>query len=200
VTAIIVARYDRTSSPDIRRVHQEDMCQALRVHPARKYQNDGGPGPRQIVNLLRANSSDQEDVLTFVDALVFNWLIGGSDAHAKNYSLLIGRDGIVRLAPLYDIASIFAYADIDPQKVKMAMKIGADYRLRDIGWANWYDFARETAIDRDVLISRAERMARNLPEMLAAEVASAHQSGLSHPAIERLARGLEQRAGSLIRS
>ena len=47
-------------------------------------------------------------VRRFADALAWNWIIGGTDAHAKNYSLLLsGSD--VRLAPLYDIASALPY-------------------------------------------------------------------------------------------
>ena len=45
-----------------------------------------------------------EDVVTFLDALILNWLIGERDAHAKNYSILIGGGGLDRPAPLYDIA------------------------------------------------------------------------------------------------
>lgn len=70
-----------------------------------------------------------EDAATFLDAPSLNWLIGGTDAHAKNYSILIGGEGLVRLAPLCDLASIFAYANIDPDKAKLAMKIGGEYRL-----------------------------------------------------------------------
>jgi serine/threonine-protein kinase HipA len=107
-TAIVIERYDRrrTESGFIR-VHQEDTCQALGVPPTRKYENEGGPGAIAIVDLLRTYSGErEEDVASFRDALVFNWLIAGTDAHAKNYSLLIGAGGRVRLAPLYDVASI----------------------------------------------------------------------------------------------
>ncbi len=60
-------------------------------------------------------------------------MIGGTDAHAKNYSLLIGAGGRTRLAPLYGVASILAYEKYDVQKVKLLMRIGGEYRLRDIG-------------------------------------------------------------------
>ncbi|MGA7631477.1 MAG: HipA domain-containing protein [Terriglobales bacterium] len=43
--AIVIERYDRIRSSDgWLRVHQEDMCQALGLHPAKKYENEGGPG------------------------------------------------------------------------------------------------------------------------------------------------------------
>ena len=158
----------------IHRVHQEDFCQALRVHPSLKYQNEGGPGPKQIVDLLRANVSDtvasNVDIATFLDALILNWLIGGTDAHGKNYSILIGAGGLVRLAPLYDIASILAYSDIDPQKAKLAMKIGDEYRLRDIGISEWRKLAADVRVDGDALVGRARAMAAQLPDCLADEV------------------------------
>src|SRR5580704_12648103 len=106
--AIVVERYDRVrTETGLRRVHQEDMCQAFAIPPTRKYQNEGGPGIRDIVALLTTNStSSAEDVATFLDSVAYNWLIVGTDAHAKNYALLIGAEGRIRLAPLYDVASI----------------------------------------------------------------------------------------------
>jgi hypothetical protein len=74
-------------------------------------------------------------VWRFVDALIWNWLIGGTDAHAKNYSLLMAGDQ-VRLAPLYDIASALPYG-MHERKLRFAMKLGGDYRAprRTIGLA-----------------------------------------------------------------
>src|SRR6267143_2057999 len=91
--AIVVERYDRVrTAAGLRRVHQEDMCPALAIPPTRRYQNEGGPGILDIVDLLRTHSADApEDVRTFLDAIAYNWLIAGADAHGKNYALLIGR-------------------------------------------------------------------------------------------------------------
>ncbi len=104
--AIVLERYDRQPAGDeIIRIHQEDVCQALGVMPTKKYQNEGGLSSANIVELLRTYSTDREaDVDTFVAALGFNWLIAGTDAHAKNFSVLLAG-GHVRLAPLYDVAS-----------------------------------------------------------------------------------------------
>ena len=114
--------------------------------PTRKYQNEGGPGIRDIVELLRTYStSAAEDVATFLDSVAYNWLIVGTDAHAKNYALLIGAEGRVRLAPLYDVASILPYPDIDIEKVKLSMKLGGEYRLRNITLHHWRKLADRTA-------------------------------------------------------
>jgi serine/threonine-protein kinase HipA len=86
-----VERYDRFPVGDgtVSRVHQEDMCQALGLSPAVKYQSEGGPSPEQIITLLRRAITPQviaeTEVGRFVDGLALNWLIAGTDAHAKNY-------------------------------------------------------------------------------------------------------------------
>jgi serine/threonine-protein kinase HipA len=146
--AIVIERYDRQFSGNtIIRVHQEDICQAKGVLPTKKYQNEGGPAPADIVELLRSYSTDREtDLDTFVDTLGFNWLIAGTDAHAKNYSLLLASGPTVRLAPLYDIASILPYDDVDVQKIKLAMKVGGEYKLNQIGLRQWQKFAREVRL------------------------------------------------------
>jgi serine/threonine-protein kinase HipA len=86
-SAIVVDRYDRRRVEDrLVRIHQEDIAQALGVHPARKYQTEGGPGPRAVARLLRdvmPPSVADEAVWRFFDALAWNWLIAGTDAHAK---------------------------------------------------------------------------------------------------------------------
>jgi serine/threonine-protein kinase HipA len=95
--AIVVERYDRVKQGDRwLGIHQEDMCQALGIHPTRKYESDGGPNAAKIVELLRTQSSNpEEDISSFVDAIIFNWLIAGTDAHAKNFGLLPGSNSVV---------------------------------------------------------------------------------------------------------
>ncbi len=199
------------------RAHQEDFCQALKIHPSSKYQNDGGPGPRQIVDLLRAhapvrrrekweeNASEpdnlkrDEDVQSFLKALIFNWLIGGTDAHAKNYSIIIGGGGLVRLAPLYDIASVLPYTDLDLMKAKLAMKIGGEYRLRDIGLAEWRRLAAEVGANPDALVETAQEMAKQMPERLENEIEIARKNGLQHPIVTEMSKALRVRAARLRR-
>jgi serine/threonine-protein kinase HipA len=229
-TAFVVERYDRVSALEpldktddktkpIYRVHQEDMCQALKTHPSLKYQNEGGPGPKEIIELMRTNNfttrrlgnfggrhfasnhfaakhfgaTSETDVATFIDGLIFNWLIGGTDAHAKNYSILISGAS-VRLAPFYDIASIFAYPNIDPQKAKLAMTVGDEYRLRYIGLSDWKKLANNVRVDAEALLQRLHELASELPDRLSDEIKIMRDAGLTHNVIDTLGKILPERA------
>ncbi len=185
--AIVVERYDRVQRGDtIVRLHQEDTCQALSLPPSRKYESDGGPGVRTIVELLRENSrSRREDVQTFIDAIAFNWLIAGTDAHAKNYSLFVDPSG-VRLTPLYDLASALPYPHVDTERMKLAMKLGGEYRLRLIARRHWLKLAAEVRQDADVVLARVEHMAGALPDAAADVARRAHADGLAHDILPRL--------------
>lgn len=193
--AIVVERYDRQQKGnDIIRVHQEDICQALGIMPTKKYQNEGGPSPVNIIELLRTYSTDRDtDLSTFGAALGFNWLIAGTDAHAKNYSLLLsGPD--VRLAPLYDLASILPYSEVDLRKAKLAMKIGEEYKVSQIGLRQWQKFAREVRVNVDQLVEVLISMAKQLPDEVAAARSLARKEGLENVLVERLATQLIERA------
>jgi serine/threonine-protein kinase HipA len=194
--AIVIERYDRIyNSGERLRVHQEDMCQAVAINPVRKYENEGGPGIRRIVDLLRQYSSrPEEDVQTFLDAIAFNWLIAGTDGHAKNYALLLGGQGAVRLAPFYDLASVLPYKGINIDKAKLAMKIGGEYRLRNIGLRHWQKLAAEVRTDADSLIARIRVMAAATPDLVAIIQNKVEAEGLAHPTITVLAKRLKSRA------
>jgi serine/threonine-protein kinase HipA len=199
--AIVVERYDRQQKGnDIIRVHQEDTCQALGIMPTKKYQNEGGPSAANIIELLRTYSTDRDtDLDTFVTALGFNWLIAGTDAHAKNYSLLLsGPD--VRLAPLYDIASILPYEEVDLRKAKLAMKIGGEYKVELIGLRQWQKFAREVRTNADQLVEVLISMAKHLPDEVAAARVLAREEGLDNALIDHLAKQLIDRAHECQRS
>jgi serine/threonine-protein kinase HipA len=194
--AIAVERYDRQrSGKGILRVHQEDTCQSLGIMPTKKYQNEGGPGVVHLVELLRTYSSArEEDVSNFVGAIGFNWLVAGTDAHAKNYSLLIAGGSRVRLAPLYDVASILPYHDIDLHKAKLAMTIGGEHLLLQVGLRQWQKLAREVRLDADQLIERIRGMAGQLPDAISDVGKRARADGLTQAIVERLAACLTERA------
>ena len=166
--AIVVERYDRRwVDGELVRVHQEDMCQALGLHPQRKYQSDGGPGPNDVAEVLRRErpASAHDNLFRFAVALAFNWMIVGTDAHAKNYSLvLVGNSA--SLAPLYDLGSgLLLGAHV--RKLRLAMKIGGEYAPHKIGRPNFMQLATELRIDPIRLIDRAIELGKALPAALA---------------------------------
>lgn len=169
-SAIVVSRYDRypKGKPgEFGRIHQEDLCQALGVPATRKYQNEGGPGPRDVAELFRRAMSAavaERAVRRFADALIWNWLICGTDAHAKNYSLLL-HHGEVELAPLYDVASALPYGDHE-KKLRLAMKLGGDYQLNPYR-NRWPDAARDLGLPAEELLARARALATVAPDAFA---------------------------------
>jgi serine/threonine-protein kinase HipA len=163
----------------------------MSISPARKCQNEGGPGIRDIVELLRTYSTNpREDVSAFFDSIAFNWLIAGTDAHGKNYALLIGSEGRVRLAPLYDVASLLPYSDIDIEGTKLSMKLGGEYRLRKIGLHQWRNLAEELRLDPDALTHRVDGFARQLGDHVSQVRHRMINEGLTHPIIAHLADAL----------
>jgi serine/threonine-protein kinase HipA len=117
---LVVERFDRVIGHDgsVRRIHQEDLCQAFGLPPRRKYQDAGGPTLARIANLLQ-DVSAVGTAEVFLRALIVNIAIGNCDAHAKNFSLLHSELGALRLAPFYDLISTRFY----PLKDHLAMYV-----------------------------------------------------------------------------
>ena len=124
-------------------------------------------------------------------------MIAGTDAHAKNFSLLVAPGSQVRLAPLYGLASVLPYPQrIDPQKAKLAMKIGSSYRLREIRRNHWEACARDLRMPANDLIGRAESMIECLIDA-APKIANALlEEDLDDPVIRRLVDSIDAHARS----
>jgi serine/threonine-protein kinase HipA len=189
-TYIVVERFDRLppapGSAFVQRVHQEDMCQALGLMPGRKYQQDGGPSIADIVTLIRRVSSNPDtDVNRFLDANAFNWMIGGTDAHAKNYSLLISAGDEIRLSPLYDLSSQLTYPELIEQRV--AMRIGDQYDIPLIGFAEWQALASACSVNQETLLNRLRHLGDALPDVISAARDQALTDGLNRKVVSTLA-------------
>jgi serine/threonine-protein kinase HipA len=141
---LYVERFDRTRNArgQIIRLHQEDMCQAMGIMPAAKYEENGGPSVAGIVELLRRLRGPYmaRDINDFVHAVLVNQLLGNSDAHGKNFALLYEPGSGVRLAPLSDIVSTAVYPEVTE---RMAMAIGGVEDPEQVGPAAWSRLAEE---------------------------------------------------------
>ena len=162
----ITERFDREHGAPgkITRLHQEDLCQALAVDPAKKYQrDDGGPGIAAIAGLFdELPRSDDRDACSksFFEGLAFNVLARCTDAHAKNYSLTLSGSRVA-LAPLYDLASTVLYSG---QTNYSAMNIGGEYRFGDITSRGWQSEIARLGLDPDWANERLEFLTSNLLE------------------------------------
>lgn len=158
---ILVERYDRIQEPDgtIRKLHQEDFCQALGVPPELKYEEEGGPGVVRSQQLIqRVTERPAADRLEFQRRLIFHYLVGNADAHAKNYALLYRQDA-PELAPIYDVLCTAAYPRLSKN---MAMKIGGRSLPDTIHLEQWHSLVASTQAARRLLATDLAKMANTI--------------------------------------
>ena len=144
------------------------------------------PPSTDIANLLRRErpASAQHDIETFARSLLFNWLIVGTDAHAKNYSvLLVGNQA--RLAPLYDLGSGLLLGQ-HIRKLRLAMKVGGEYAPFKIERGHWLRLAADFGMNGESLIESARKMAAALPDALLTASHSPSVQAIASPTPTRL--------------
>ena len=193
---LVVERYDRRTGADgrVRRLHQEDFCQALGLLPHRKYAADGGPTAEHCFALVRrACSRPAVEVLKLLDAFIVQALIGNADAHAKNYSLLY-RGATVELAPLYDVLSTVAYPELDRG---FAMRIGGRRTLAELRAGDWDRFARTAGLGAPFVSRRVRELAERALEGADAVAAALSLPGLSDEVLAGCATRAAERAQRL---
>jgi serine/threonine-protein kinase HipA len=160
-----IKRYDRSPSQDgeYERIHQEDFCQALSYAPELKYQQEGGPGLKQLFELIRrVSAAPAVDVLQLFDVVTFNCLIGNGDAHGKNFSLLYSKAG-TRLAPFYDLLCTHAYPELDRC---FAMKIGKERDPGKIRKSDWLALISETGLNATAALKRMAGLTKKVHSAL----------------------------------
>ena len=186
---LIVTRYDRdvTQEP-IRRLHQEDLCQALGKLYVEKYQHEGGPGVRDAITLIDDESAvPARDREQFWLALAFNVLIGNCDAHGKNYSLLYYSPA-PSLAPLYDLLSTVVYEELTK---RLAMSVDGATKLEDVDPKAWARLAREAGFAPRFL---EQRMFPFVKQVLNVAEELSKGTQFSEPLIQEIVAGIRKRA------
>ena len=158
---IVIERYDRVRIDGVwYRVHQEDLCQALGVQPLMKYESQGGPGVARCAAVIREHCP-AADVETFARAVMLSYLTRGTDAHGRNYSLLI-TPGDIRLAPLYDLTTTFTFGERWANR--LAMRIGGLDRIDLIDRRHWSGFAHDVGCDEAWVHEELLGLASRIPD------------------------------------
>lgn len=178
-------RFDRVFSPGADcvsgmtkpyRLHQEDFAQALGITSAGKYEIRKEGYFRKMFDLLRKYSSRPvEDQTKLWDIVIFDYLIGNTDNHLKNYSLLYDEHlkGI-RLAPAYDILSTCVYPDSTRD---MAFFIGDECSLDDINRKSFRKAAEEVGLGSRFALKRFDNQCQHFHQALEAAVSEMSQLG-----------------------
>ena len=192
-TFLLIGRYDRSTGPDgrVRRVHQEDFCQALGFAPEVKYAGEGGPTLKDCFALLRrVPARPAAEILRLLDAVIFNLIAGNADAHGKNFSLLHHPAGS-RLAPFYDLVMTAAYPELS---ATLAMPIGGCARLAEMDSHRWGAFAEEATLGVPLIRRRVAEIGESVIRRANEVAEELTGAGLDVEALSRFRRMVTARA------
>lgn len=153
---LLVKRFDRKYSNNLEceRILQEDFAQSLGVQARDKYKVTF----RDCLKVLNQTATPANSKLKFVKQVIFNYLIGNTDAHAKNFSVYLTQGGI-SLTPAYDLLCSSIY-DCDQ---RIAMKIGKAKYYAEVGAKDWEIFAQDLDISYKLVQTELERQKQLLP-------------------------------------
>lgn len=159
-TFLLEERYDRiVNKKSIKRLHQEDFCQALGIMSDRKYQNDNGPDITKIYSLIQKECTiPLLDTKEFLKYVIFNFIIGNCDAHGKNYSLLYEK-GSSKLSPIYDAICTLVYPSLTK---KMSMKIGKHYEILKVTKQDFVELATSINLKSSIVLKMLDETITNI--------------------------------------
>jgi serine/threonine-protein kinase HipA len=198
-TYLLVRRYDRTNMGQRwRRLHQEDYCQALGKPPSAKYESNqtgiAGPTLKDMFGVTR-QYMPPTDIVRLVDMVVLNILACNTDAHAKNYSIMIRGNG-VSLAPIYDVMCGEVWENVTKN---LAQKIAGKSRGDYLKGRHWQRFARECGLNPKQVVDRVGVLARSaIEEAGEAETEVAAMPAGGHEILGQARQSIERRARALL--
>lgn len=199
------ARFKPPKDAWIARLPQEDLCQATGTPSDTKYEKDGGPGMKPILQILSRGAAPERDTSLFALSQLVFWFLAATDGHAKNYSIFLQREAY-ELTPFYDVLSAWPVIGkkaraLQPQKVKMAMAMRsgcrAHYRWNEIQPRHFKALAQSLP-DPD-LWSKMIDTARSVPAAIAS-VEKRLPSDLKPYVWTRITDGLAKKAEQFLRS
>ena len=160
----IIKRFDRIElDGGIKRIHQQDFCQARGITSAKKYESDGGPTFASNFALVRDVSiSPIPDLNQLLMWFWFNLVIGNNDCHSKNLAFLQTKEGL-RLSPFYDLLSTTIYKEISP---KFSYGIGKQMLWYKVSNKNLAMQAKEIGISEAAFKNPANKLFKELDKQL----------------------------------
>ncbi len=180
-------RYDRVIGADAEyidglarpyRLHQEDFAQALGIPSEYKYESEKDEYAKDIFELLRKHSADPiADQMKLLDRIIYNCLIGNTDAHIKNFSLLYGTDmKDIRLSPAYDMISTVIY---ESSTDELSFGIGGAKNIRDVTRASFSELSGTIGIGEKLVMKEYDRLCDGFENALKEAAYELNEQGFS---------------------
>lgn len=132
--------------------------------------------------------------MQLMKGLIFNFLIGGTDAHAKNFSIMHLAGGISVFAPLYDLISFDPYMqnEKDLPHLKMAMKVG-HYEFDKVMPRHWEKLAGDFQIEAEQVIETLKSFSSEISDHMASIRNQCHNHGLMDPILDKMVDAMAAR-------
>jgi serine/threonine-protein kinase HipA len=155
----IVERYDRKTqfSGQIQRLHQIDLCQARNVPPSKKYEDEAGLSAEDLFSVVRQCTIPAAAQRAAMNWIGFNYLIGNSDAHAKNIAFLM-KSKKPEVAPFYDMLCVEAYH----KNHHLSMSIGGQSQAGWVEGDHWDAFALMCGLPQRALRTALENLKQKI--------------------------------------
>lgn len=169
---MLIERYDRKifraadGTERLKRVHQEDFCQALGLPPKNKYQLRGGPGFKDLIGTInKASALPAKDVIKLLEYAAFNFVIGNPDAHGKNFSLVYRSTRPV-LAPIYDLNSAYPFRSHYKKQIpRLAMYIGSATTMPEVSTRSLREMAEECDLRPKLVVDKFAEIAKKARDL-----------------------------------
>ncbi len=197
--SLVIERFDRewTKEGYLLRIPQEDFCQALSIPPSLKYQNEGGPGMVEILNLLKGSDTPAEDQRSFLKAQILFWLMGATDGHAKNFSIFLGTGGRFVLTPFYDVLTAQPFFDnrqIERKAMKIAMFVGNSrhYKMDEIQGRHFIQTVQRAGLPEYIAKEALEEIS-SMAEKAMQDIEKKLPPGFPEEIHESVIRGMQSR-------
>lgn len=199
INYLLVERFDRHFESDfkIKRIHQEDFCQALGVVSTKKYEADGGPGLFDCFELLNQVTYPGVDRLELSKRIIFNYLIGNADCHAKNFSVIHFDDQTTSLSPAYDVMCTTIYSHATS---KMAMSIGGQADMNSVKAENWNKLLNRINVRVPAFKTMSEQMIRSIEQALPGILQQIQEQGRLNEIVQSIADTVEKRCTDFSRT
>lgn len=170
---LVVRRFDRVlenagGQPRVHRLHIIDACQACDLPVAYKYERNLGSAEavrhirdgmsfERLFGCIDLTANKAAARLALLRWALFQFLIGNSDAHGKNFAFFVRPGGLLEPTPWYDLVSVLQYGGIDTE---LAMAYGDVFDHAEVSAFALADFAARCGVDRKLMRREGQRLAK----------------------------------------